>query len=128
MSFSKGVVLIFSPINNKEDFEKLYLAIKNLNLDEIKTKDKKLNYLSLVNTKVLEPYEVFNFKGEYLELNESIGKVAKDDIIPYPPGIPIICRGERITKEAINIVKDYIDHNLKVLGLENNKMKVVKNY
>lgn len=128
MSFSKGVVLIFSPINNKEDFEKLYLAIKNLNLDEIKTKDKKLNYLSLVNTKVLEPYEVFNFKGEYLELNESIGKVAKDDIIPYPPGIPIICRGERITKEAINIVKDYIDHNLKVLGLENNKIKVVKNY
>ena len=37
-------------------------------------------------------------------------------------------QGERITKEAINIVKDYIDHNLKVLGLENNKIKVVKNY
>ncbi|MBU5454305.1 aminotransferase class I/II-fold pyridoxal phosphate-dependent enzyme [Caproiciproducens sp. MSJ-32] len=128
MSFSKGVVLIFSPSNTEEDFERLYSVLDNLNINERKTNEKKLNYQRVVNAKVFEPYEVFNFNSEYCELNDSIGKVAKEEIIPYPPGIPIICRGEIITKEAIDIVRNYLNYNLTVLGIKDNKIKVVKEY
>jgi arginine/lysine/ornithine decarboxylase len=126
MSFSKGVVLILSPSNNKEDFEKLYLVIKKLNINEIKTNEKNLKYFNVISNKVLEPYEVFDIKGEYVELKESVGKIAKEDIIPYPPGIPLICRGEMITEEAIDIVIEYLSFNLKVIGIEDKKVKVIR--
>ena len=34
MSFSRGVVLIFSTFNTDEDFEKGYIVLKNLNLED----------------------------------------------------------------------------------------------
>ena len=34
-------------------------------------------------------------------MDEFIGKVAEETIIPYPPGVPLIMKGEMITEEAI---------------------------
>ena len=76
--------------------------------------------------KVLEPYEVFNKEGEYLEYDKCEGKIAKEAIIPYPPGIPMICAGEKITRKSINIIKDYIENNKDILGIKCGKVNVIK--
>lgn len=41
--------------------------------------------------------------GEEMDvpLKEASGRRAADYLIPYPPGIPLVCPGERITKECI---------------------------
>lgn len=36
------------------------------------------------------------------KLEEAIGMVAAESIIPYPPGIPVLLKGERITEEAVS--------------------------
>ena len=38
MSFDGGVVLILSPFNNEEDFEKIYNSINKLNLSSLRDK------------------------------------------------------------------------------------------
>lgn len=53
-------------------------------------------------------------------------KIAKESIIPYPPGIPLICPGEIISEEAIDIIKDYIVNKRSIIGVENNEISVVK--
>jgi lysine decarboxylase len=35
------------------------------------------------------------------KLEEAVGKVAAESIIPYPPGIPVLLKGERITEEVV---------------------------
>ena len=55
-----------------------------------------------------------------------MGKIAKEAIIPYPPGIPLVCAGEKITKEAIDIIKEYIENRLKVIGVQDNIIKVIE--
>lgn len=58
-------------------------------------------------------------------MKESEGKISKNMIIPYPPGIPLVCPGELISKEAINIIEDYILNKKSIIGVENNIIEVV---
>lgn len=125
MSFSGGVVLILSPFNLEKDFEKIYNSLKSLNLELLVDTDYQ-NYCGLIPKKVLEPYEVFNMEFEYVNIYESESKISKEAIIPYPPGIPLICAGEVISKEAIDIINGYIKNNKTVIGLKNGLVKVIK--
>lgn len=125
MSFSKGIVLILSPSNTIEDFEKVYLAVSELDLNIIKDNKSTIEFKSSYPEKCLEPYEIFNLKDIEINLSEAINKISKDFIVPYPPGIPIVCPGEKITSDTVEIINDYIDNGLSVIGVKNNKIKVV---
>lgn len=45
--------------------------------------------------------------GMFRQLDECIGHVSLETIIPYPPGIPLIVRGERITAEQVLRLRYY---------------------
>lgn len=45
--------------------------------------------------------------GTFRQLDECIGHVSLETIIPYPPGIPLIVRGERITAEQVLRLRHY---------------------
>ncbi|NFO29078.1 aminotransferase class I/II-fold pyridoxal phosphate-dependent enzyme [Clostridium botulinum] len=126
MSFSRGVVLILSPFNLDADFKHIYNVMEQLELNLLKN-DKNINakYYSVVPNKKLEPYEVFKLKGTHCKVKESEGKISKNMIIPYPPGIPLVCPGEVISSEAINIIEDYILNKKSIIGVENNIIEVV---
>ncbi len=54
---------------------------------------------------VVIPRDAFYMQKKILPLKDSVGEIAGEYIMAYPPGIPILSPGERITKEII----DYID-------------------
>ena len=125
MSFASGVVLLLSPINDDDDFKKLLKSFENLQLKDIR-QDNYSKYYSFIPKKVLEPYEVFKKECKYIKINEADKNIACEAIIPYPPGIPLLCSGEVITKEAIDIIDDYISNNRSVIGIKNKEyIKVV---
>ncbi|NFT90844.1 aminotransferase class I/II-fold pyridoxal phosphate-dependent enzyme [Clostridium botulinum] len=126
MSFSRGVVLILSPFNLDADFKHIYNVMEQLELNLLKN-DKNINakYYNVVPNKKLEPYEVFKLKGTHCKVKASEGKISKNMIIPYPPGIPLVCPGEVISSEAINIIEDYILNKKSIIGVENNIIEVV---
>lgn len=55
---------------------------------------------------VLSPQEAFYAKKKSLPLRESVGHVCSEFVMCYPPGIPILAPGEKITKEIL----DYIEY------------------
>lgn len=121
MSYQKGVVMILSPSNTKEDFEKIYDAIKALDMDTLRCPINKSKYISCIPEKSLEPYEVFNKEWEYKDINFCSGRISKDFIIPYPPGIPIVCPGEVINDNVIKLVNEYLFSYKTVIGVNNDK-------
>lgn len=54
-----------------------------------------------------------------LKLLEAEGKVCLKAVIPYPPGIPLVCPGEIITKTHIEELYGMLINGEKVLGLKN---------
>lgn len=125
MSFASGVVLLLSPINDRNDFNKLLKVFSELNINTIKQNNYS-KYYSFIPEKILEPYEVFQKKYKYIDIDLAENYIASEAIIPYPPGIPLLCPGEKITREAIDIINDYIVNNRSVIGVKDKKyIKVI---
>ncbi|KZL89966.1 aminotransferase class I/II-fold pyridoxal phosphate-dependent enzyme [Clostridium magnum] len=125
MSDNSNVVLIFSPFNDETEFKKLYTVLKKCNLDELKDKD-----VSIVNFDIpkieLLPYEVMEKEKEYETLQESLGRISGSNIVPYPPGVPILVMGEVIDKNCLDAIFYCKNNGLDILGIKNDKIEVMK--
>ncbi|WP_102399636.1 aminotransferase class I/II-fold pyridoxal phosphate-dependent enzyme [Haloimpatiens massiliensis] len=117
MSDSQNVVLIFSPFNEKKDFEKLYESLKNCNLEKLKEKYKK-SFMGQIPIRAIEPYEVMSKLKLKVNLKDSLGKISARAVVPYPPGIPVVMPGEIITREVIDMIKYNLENNIDVMGLD----------
>lgn len=125
MSDTSNVVLIPSPFNTEEDYIKVINALENCNKDFITS-----DYVEAKNNPELQcvyaTYEVDTLSLEYENIDSSVGKIAGENIIPYPPGIPLVIRGERISKEVVQILNYYISHGVTILGVNDGLIMVVK--
>lgn len=131
MSDTSNVVLIFSPFNVEMEFQKLYEILKTCNLDELKDKD--INkYINIINFDIpkgeLLPYQVMEKEKEYISLKESLGRISGANIVPYPPGVPVLVMGEVIDKNCLDTIFYYKDNGLDILGIKNDQIEVVKQY
>ncbi|WP_026486397.1 aminotransferase class I/II-fold pyridoxal phosphate-dependent enzyme [Caldanaerobius polysaccharolyticus] len=55
----------------------------------------------------LAPREAYYSPKAEVPLDQAEGMICGDFIVPYPPGIPVLCPGEMITKEAIECIGRY---------------------
>ncbi len=53
----------------------------------------------------------------FLPVDEAAGRVCASSIIPYPPGVPIACPGEILTRKVLNYVKARRLAGEKVIGM-----------
>ena len=71
--------------------------------------------------------KAFYAVNELVNMDDAIGRTAAEFIIPYPPGIPLVCPGEIIIQDTIDYVKVMLDNNINVNGADkNNQVRVVK--
>ncbi len=75
---------------------------------------------------VMNIYDATNYEHiKKLDYNKTNGYISASQICIYPPGIPLVNPGEKITSEIINITDHAIEHGLEVIGVENNKISVI---
>ncbi|MBS4535906.1 aminotransferase class I/II-fold pyridoxal phosphate-dependent enzyme [Clostridium sp. D2Q-14] len=116
-----------SVLSERGDFDKLYIALKDISEKYKNNKEKK----EIKSIKYIYPeqkipiYEAFNKDNKIVSLDKAEGKVLGDYIIPYPPGIPILVPGERITKEIIEYIKEINNAKIEILGLKNGKISII---
>ncbi|WP_418791293.1 aminotransferase class I/II-fold pyridoxal phosphate-dependent enzyme [Phosphitispora sp. TUW77] len=53
---------------------------------------------------ILNPEEAWFAPLRQVLLKEAVGEVAGELIAPYPPGIPLLCPGEMITNEIVDLI------------------------
>lgn len=51
--------------------------------------------------------EMMNASKTLLMFHEAEGEIAAETVIPYPPGIPLLMKGERITAQHLNMLERY---------------------
>ena len=61
-----------------------------------------------------------------MKLEEAIGRVSGETVAFYPPGVPIICPGEVITKEAIKYIRNYQQEGLRLSGPADGQLQYIE--
>ncbi|MCI1944885.1 aminotransferase class I/II-fold pyridoxal phosphate-dependent enzyme [Clostridium luticellarii] len=125
MSDSSNVILIFSPFNQEEEYEKLCHELKNCNLKQLKYKRMDLMEYGIPEIRIL-PYEVLNAEKQMVDLKNCINRISGVNVIPYPPGVPIVLAGELINKDVAKIIEYYAKSVPDLIGVKDNKIKVLK--
>jgi arginine decarboxylase len=130
MSDLYNVLCVFSLGDTKENVDALINALEEISQDENIKLGKKINIVEMPNIpqSVLTPRDAFNSKTVSIPLKDSLGQISAEFLMAYPPGIPILCPGEIITKEIVDYVQELKNANLYVQGTEDpevNNIKVV---
>jgi arginine decarboxylase len=54
---------------------------------------------------VVTPREAFFARRRRIALTDAIGEVSAEQFCPYPPGIPLLAPGERVTSDAVDAIR-----------------------
>ncbi len=70
--------------------------------------------------RVLSPYEIINAGTGKIPLREAPGRVSREIISPYPPGIALVCPGEAISAEMVRYLEQVLQCGGVVNGIDEN--------
>lgn len=75
---------------------------------------------------VMPVFKAIDGEKETVSLRESSGRICGEFAYIYPPGIPLLAPGERITEEILETLQDYIEKDLPVQGLEDTDLFTIQ--
>jgi len=123
-----NLVAIMGEGSVKSDVEAFVKALKDISKKyHGKQKNWILQIPSLATEMVMRPRSVFlSNKTKRIYLNKAVGHVAAQTLTPYPPGIPVLIPGERITQEICDYLMDMSSKDIRISGQETEMLRTVK--
>ena len=86
--------------------------------------------LPQIPEQLISPKEAFYSETRQVSIEDAEGEISAEMIMAYPPGIPIICPGERITQEIVDYVRLLHKEEADLQGTQDptvTKIKVLNN-
>jgi lysine decarboxylase len=71
---------------------------------------------ALHNEVVVTPRDAFLGESESVEVDDAVGRVSAETIAGYPPGIPALLPGERITEEVVAYLRELVGAGARLHG------------
>ena len=98
-------ILAYISIGDRiQDIERLVGALADIKRLYSKKPEEMPSMEYIEPTVVMSPQTAFYSKKESLPIQKTEGRICSEFVMCYPPGIPILAPGERITKEIIEYI------------------------
>jgi arginine decarboxylase len=75
---------------------------------------------------VTTPREAFLGPQEVVGLRDAVGRVAAESLAAYPPGIPNVLPGERLTAETLDYIEQTIAHGGSLRGASDRALRTLR--
>ena len=63
---------------------------------------------------VMNPRDAFFAPAEAVPFEKCVGRIAAEQVTPYPPGIPVIVPGELVDAAVVDYLRSGVDHGMNV--------------
>ncbi len=74
----------------------------------------------------MTPRDAFLGRQEVVPFDQAEGRIAAEPLATYPPGIPNVLPGERLTRETLDFITDSIDHGGYVRGAADRELTTLR--
>ena len=124
---ARNVLFIVSGADTEKETGRLFEALKELSAENAGKRPASLLSVPLPpNLKtILSPRETFYAARERVPLAQATGRIAAEEITFYPPGVPVITPGERISEEAVGYLREMTRMGMKVTGAQDVSLSTV---
>lgn len=123
-----NLVLIATPFHAENDFDRLIEALEKIS-EDYRGKPKTINNVDFYDyiPRRAVPLHIAALYSEKREipLNQSVGLVCGEAVIPYPPGIPVLNPGEEISTNVVEYLNGIIRLGCSVHGVKDGKIYVL---
>ena len=133
MSERTGVVCVITIGDMPESVDRLVdafttLAAERRTIAGISTDTGAWGYRTLLRPgrQVRSPREAFFARSRTVPLDDAIGQVAAELVIPYPPGIPAIVPGEILEAETVNYLCEGVRHGMHLRGAADPELGTIR--
>ena len=129
MSSINYALAMTSICDSRENFERLLDALKKIDRSLEQKEEVYNNYDIILPKKEISILEAIkNTNSEFKDYNELKGKISKEYIWVYPPGIPLITPGEIIDDDIIRKIREFGKAGIEVRTTFNKfpKIEIIK--
>ncbi len=74
---------------------------------------------------VMTMYQAYYSETRMELVEDGLGCVSASFLIPYPPGIPLVCPGEVITQDILDRIKEFRSNEWEIYGIIDARIEVV---
>lgn len=101
-----NILAIVSLGDTQESLTTLVDALEDIAINRRKPEPITLVNAVLHNPQIIvSPRDAYYAKKHVVSLDDAIGEISGESIMTYPPGIPVVTPGERISKEIVEHIK-----------------------
>lgn len=118
-----NILAIISVGDRELTIERLISALSEIKRIYSKDKAGMFDHEYITPEVVLTPQEAFYSSKISVPMNESDGKVCAEFVMCYPPGIPILAPGEKITREILEYINYAKEKGCFLTGTEDIKIE-----
>jgi len=111
-----------------EDISLIFSAVKRIENNVDKDKTNNIEFKKFKPARKMTINNAFYKPKTHKRVEDLKGEIAGDFVIPYPPGIPLICPGELIEEDHVEYIKELQDENIEILGIKDDKISVLFQY
>lgn len=115
-----GNILAYISIGDRiREIERLVSALYEVRRRFSKPKSNLMSHEYIDPQVAVSPQDAFYADKESLPIRETEGRVCSEFVMCYPPGIPILAPGEKITKEILDYIEYAKEKGCSMTGPEN---------
>ncbi|MBY6917205.1 aminotransferase class I/II-fold pyridoxal phosphate-dependent enzyme [Clostridium botulinum] len=118
-----NILAIISVGDGALTIERLISALSEIKRLHSKDKSGMFDHEYINPEVILTPQEAFYSPKISMPMSESAGKVCAEFVMCYPPGIPILAPGEKITKEILDYISYAKEKGCFLTGTEDAKIE-----
>jgi len=74
----------------------------------------------------MPPRQAFLGEQEVVPFADAVGRIAAESLAAYPPGIPNVLPGERLTRETVEYINEVVEHGGWVRGAVDRSLKTMR--
>lgn len=105
MSACDYVIAMTSVCDTDEGFCRLADALTEIDKSVLSVSKKEISNKEIKPEKAYSSYDCCHHNAAVKSLPDTVGKVSHEDVFAYPPGIPLVVKGEIISEELLYEIK-----------------------
>jgi lysine decarboxylase len=75
---------------------------------------------------VMPPRDAFLGPQEVVAADDAVGRVAAESLAAYPPGVPNVLPGERLTAPSLDYIRRALDHGGSLRGASDRQLRTIR--